>query len=221
MALQRPTPPADDDYPYYEETVTESTWHFRVINYLSCALDERYQDRDDVFVCGNHFIYWEEGDRDKKQAPDIFVCFGAVDADRKSYKVWEAGPPPQVVFEITSESSRITDQGNKRAVYEMLGVEEYYLFDPLAEYIPRRLRAFRREQDLLLPVASSPIYSPRLELEVRVADTQLRLFDPQAQRTLGSYREAEEARRQAEKQLAEERRRVEQLEARLRELEGR
>lgn len=116
----------------------------------------------------------------------------------------------------------------------MLGVEEYYLFDPLAEYIPRRLRAFRREQDLLLPVATPVIHSPRLGLELRVEEAQLRLFDPQSQRILGSCREeaearreaeqarreAEQTRREAEQALTEERHRVAELEARLRELEG-
>ena len=222
MALERPTLPED---PYYEETVTESSLHFRVLNYLYCALDERYRERTDVFVVGNHFVYWVDGDQDQRQAPDIFVCFGAEDVDRKSYRVGVSGPAPQVVIEVTSESSRLTDQGTKRGAYEIMGVEEYYLFDPLGEYITGKLRGFRREQDILLPVVGADLYSPRLDLDLKVEGQLLRLYDHASGRPLGSYREerarAEQERARADQEKAradQEKTRADQLAQRLREL---
>jgi hypothetical protein len=50
-----------DDYPYYEETVTESSWHYKAIEYLHSALGNRYADRQDVFVGANNFRWWPIG----------------------------------------------------------------------------------------------------------------------------------------------------------------
>lgn len=118
----------DDLYPYYEESVTESCPHLKAGHYLYGALPSRYADRPDVFVGSNHFVYWEEGKKDVKQSPDLFVCFGARNIDRLSYKVWE-DVVPQVIIELTSNSTRYTDLGEKKGVYGVRGVEEYYLFD--------------------------------------------------------------------------------------------
>jgi Uma2 family endonuclease len=172
----RPEPIAID-YPYYEETVTESTWHAEAGQYLASALSCRYQARADVFVGSDNFVYWEEGNPDEKLAPDVYVCFGARRRGRRSYKTWEDhGVAPQVVIEISSRSSRHTDLGNKKAIYEEIGVEEYYVFDPLREYIPQGLRAFRRKgatfEEIVFPdkTVDPRVYSPRLELEGLLAD---------------------------------------------------
>ena len=84
------------------------------------------------------------------------------------------------VFEVTSRSSRLTDLGTKRATYEMLGVEEYYAFDPLKEYIAPGLTAFRLEGEDYKDITpnfskktSTPIrvYSPRLDLQAPAGET--------------------------------------------------
>ena len=188
-----------DDYPYYEETVTESSWHYKAIEYLHSALNYRYADRQDVFVGANNFVYWEKGKKGRRQAPDVYICFGARNIDRRSYKMWEEGDiPPQVVFEITSDSSRFTDKGNKKAVYEALGVEEYYLFDPLHEYIPGGLQAFFNKRGTLQPVTGKRVHSPRLELDLRAEGRLLRLFLPGSSQRILTYGEAEAARQEAE-----------------------
>jgi Uma2 family endonuclease len=206
-------PDADaDDYPYYEETVTESSWHYKAIEYLHSALGNRYADRQDVFVGANNFIYWEKGKKSRKQAPDVYVCFGARNIDRRSFKTWEEGGlAPQVVFEITSDSSRFTDQGTKKAVYEALGIEEYYLFDPLREYIPKGLLAFFNKRGSLQPVTGKRIFSPRLKLDLRAEGRLLRLFQPGSSQRILTYSEAEAARQAAEA-------RVERLQADIAEL---
>ncbi|MBX3170953.1 MAG: Uma2 family endonuclease [Candidatus Eremiobacteraeota bacterium] len=109
-------------YPYYEETVTETTWHYRAAQYLQAVLEFRYRERGDVFVGGNV---------EEKQSPDVYVCFGARNIDRSSYKTWEEGGiVPQVVFEISSRSSRVHDLGTKKATNEMLGRPKSWPSDP-------------------------------------------------------------------------------------------
>ena len=223
---------ADELYPYYEESVTESTLHLKAAHYLYGVLSLRYADRSDVFVGSNHFVYWEEGKKEVKQSPDLFVCFGARNMDRLSYKVWE-DVVPQVIIELTSQSTKFIDLGEKKGVYEVRGVEEYYLFDPRREYIPERLLAFRNGPNgfTKMPVHKR-IYSPRLDLDLRVEKKFLRLLLPGSSRRLRTLAEAEAAAREAEaaareaeagKREAEERalraeRELEELKRRFKEL---
>jgi Uma2 family endonuclease len=54
---------------------------------------------------------------------------------------------PDLVIEILSPSTRRRDLGEKRARYELLGVLEYWAFDPG----PATAQVFRREGDRFLP----------------------------------------------------------------------
>lgn len=226
----------DDDYPYYEDTVTESDWHRIAIRYLELSLQRHFEGVPDVYVSSNMFVYYEKGKRDKKVSPDVFICFGVTTQQRKSYKVWENnGVAPFAAFEVTSESSRVSDQGSKRARYAQMGVQEYYLFDPLGEYLAGKFRAYRREGDELLPVVSGPRFtSPGLGMAFEVEDKLLRAYDgrtgqpyattweiEQARHDAEQARhDAEQARHDAEQRLNEERRRVAELEEELRRLRG-
>lgn len=51
------------------------------------------------------------------------------------------------MLEITSKSTRLHDQGNKKALCLRLGVDEYVLFDPEVDYLDARLKGYRREGD--------------------------------------------------------------------------
>jgi hypothetical protein len=75
---------------------------------------------------------------------------------RDTWKVWEEdGKVPAFILEVTSRSTRITDLGAKRGLYEQLGVREYAMFDPLGEYLRPRLRLWRLEGDGYVEVAGS------------------------------------------------------------------
>lgn len=198
----------DDFYPYYEESVSESDAHRLARAYIDAALRGYFQDRLDVYVSSDMFVYYQKGDREKKKvSPDVFVCFGASKRLRKSYRTWE-DVVPQVVFEITSESTRLVDLGDKRAKYTDMGVEEYYLFDPFGEWIPKQLRAYRREGDELMPLLTGDsVLSPRLGLRIQVEGTLLRLIDPETGQPLPTEQElgiqAKKAKAEAESAMAQ------------------
>ncbi|MBI4769257.1 MAG: Uma2 family endonuclease, partial [Chloroflexi bacterium] len=144
---------------------------------------------------------------------------------RRIYKVWEEGKAPDVVFELTSESTRHKDTREKRLLYEELGVREYFLFDPLRESLKPPLQGFRLEQGYYVPLTPTrlpdgewQLESELLGLTLRSAGSALRLADPgQILRTHG---EEAEARRQAESLAGAEVQARRQAEARLAEAEA-
>src|SRR5262245_54477245 len=113
----------------------ETDVHIDALIYLREALKDYFRDTPQVYVAGNTLLYYEESNPAACVAPDIFVVQGVIKRDRRVYKLWEEGQAPAVVFEITSRSTRLEDLGTKRALYAMLGVPEYFLYDPLGEYL--------------------------------------------------------------------------------------
>ena len=126
-ATQKPIHyPESDGKPMGETDV-----HIDALIYLREALKDYFRDESQVYVAGNMFLYYEEGNPAACLAPDVFVVQGVAKGERRTYKLWEESQPPTVVFEITSRGTQLEDLGTKRAVYAMLGVREYFLYDPL------------------------------------------------------------------------------------------
>ncbi len=123
---------------YYPESdgkpIAETDTHINLLTYLREALLDYFRDDPNVYVAGNLFVYYEKGDPDGVVAPDVFVAKGVQKHDRRIYQVWKEGKGPDVVVELTSRGTRQKDLGPKKGTYEMLGVQEYFIFDPLVEY---------------------------------------------------------------------------------------
>src|SRR5262249_10344524 len=133
---------------------------FRLID----VLRRRYATRDDVYISGNMMMYYVEGNSHLSFSSDVFVTFGIPKQTRRRvYKTWEDGPPT-IAFELTSLASRRIDLRDKRDLYQMLGVQEYVVFDPLEEYLDPRLQGFRLVDGIYLPM-------PRIEQEALVSST--------------------------------------------------
>jgi len=134
----------DIDYPESDgRPLGETDLHRDEIVDLIYALKERYRDVPDVYVAGNLFLYYTRGDRRAVVCPDVFLVKGVAKGPRRTYKLWEEGKAPSFVIEVTSESTQEEDLVEKKAKYLRLGVEEYFLFDPLDEYLSPRLQGFR------------------------------------------------------------------------------
>jgi Uma2 family endonuclease len=186
----------------------ETEFHVRVILHLFAALDHYFRDRPDVYVGADLLLYYEEGDPTKVIVPDVFVSLGATRGRRRIFKLWEEKAGPTVVIEVTSKSSRIEDLGAKKVLYEQLGVREYYLFDPLDEYLMPRLRGFHRSADDLAPVAplaGDAYQSPALGLDLVPTDELLRLRDRETGALLPTLEEEmRRAEREARRAVAAE-----------------
>ncbi len=170
---------------HYPETdgkpMAETDVHIDVLIYLREALRDHLRDDPRVYVAGNMLSYYEEGNPAACVAPNVFVVQGVPKAERRTYRLWEEGQPPTVVLEITSWGTRLEDLGTKRALYAMFGVREYFLYDPLGEYLQPPLQGYRLQQgeyQRIPPGSEGELASQELGLELRVEEGLLRLVNP-------------------------------------------
>ena len=228
--MSRPVfPPAAVDYPSSDgKPVAESDFQFTPLRYAVDALRAHFQNRADVYVAGNMFLYYEEGNPRAAVAPDVFAVVGAPNHDRWSYKLWEEPKAPDFVLEITSRSTRYEDQGPKREVYASLGVGEYWQYDPTGDYLEPPLQGFRlsgRGYEPFPAVAllhgGVTMYSEALGLDLRIEWEAFRFHDPATARNLLDYQEAEQARQGLQARLDEEAAACRDAETRVAELEAR
>jgi Uma2 family endonuclease len=189
----------------------ETGIHVNQILALYGALRLFFRFRVDVYAGANMFIYYEPTDPRQNFCPDVFAAFGVASGERRTWKAWEEGKIPDVMIEITSKSTRREDTREKRALYEDLGVREYFLFDPLHEYLKPRLQGYRSVDGRFELLNGDPLYSEVLGLELRVKDDdRLHFFDPERGRwllineELSDYADEVAARAEAERARAEE-----------------
>lgn len=194
--LPRPPKAGHDIYPDSDgRPVGETPAHFLNAADLREILDARFSDDPQVFVAANIFVYYEQGNRWKHFSPDLLFVRG-VDKHkpRRKYLLWEEGKGPDLVIELTSESTREEDLDKKWLYREKLGVQEYVLFDPFAEYLNPRLQGFllQRGDDVPMPVASGRLVSQVLDLHLEPDGQELRLYDPATAQWLRNSREERE-----------------------------
>jgi hypothetical protein len=163
------------------------------------------------FIAADMFWYWEEGHPESRVAPDVMVVKGARREHRRSFFTWrEGGAVPCIVFEMASEHTWREDLGTKRRLYERLGVREYILFDPEAEYLRPSLQGFRLvdgRYESIEPDAEDRLRSQELGYLMAADGLLLRLFDGTTGARLLNGRERAEA---AEFQAEQERLQAEQ-----------
>lgn len=175
-----------------------------MINLLH-ALETRYSGERDVYVSGNLFIYYAEGNPGARVAPDAFVVFGVPKGKRRSYRVWEEGRVPVLAFEIASQERWQDLLNKKKELYERLGIGEYVVFDPDGELIQPRLQSFRLEKGRyrqIPPEADGSLVSQATGLRILAEGENLRLIDVSSGERYLWADEEREALRAAKEELA-------------------
>lgn len=159
--------------------IPESDIHFTLIANLVLILRTFFQTRENVNVFGDLMFYYKEGDPRKFVAPDIMICFGIDKNPRRVYKLWEEKVVPAVIIELASESTWFKDVSTKIALYQKLGVKEYFIFDPEYAHLPAPLIGYRLEGDeyIEIEMENKRIFSESLELFFVDTGKTLRLFD--------------------------------------------
>ena len=230
------------------EPMGESFLHIDVATDARTVLLVHHADRADACVGGNNFVYYEEGNPRAVVVPDVFVVFGVPKrTDRRVFKVWEeGGRVPDFVLEVTSRKTRRNDEGQKKDLYERLGVAEYWQFDPTGDYLDPILKgralADGRYRELGLERRDGGLcrLSEVLGLDLRLEAGRLRFFDPkrgeylltpeEQQQVNREQRQINQEQRQAlderdqaleerDRTVDQQRRALEAAEARIRELE--
>lgn len=176
------------DYPESDgKPMAETPVHMLVMWNTIQTLIDWFADDPKVYVWGNMMLYYVKGDIKKTVAPDVFVVKG-VDKhkERRVFKTWEE-KSPKLVIEATSRKTRKADLGSKKDLYQNeLKVPEYFLFDPLGEYIKSKLRGFRLEggQYEEIETVDGRLPSKVLGLHLEAVGKELRLWDPKTQKYL-------------------------------------
>lgn len=196
------------EYPESDgQPMAETSLHIDTLIYLLVVLRDLFRDAANVFVGGNMMLYYVEGDPRQSVAPDIFVVKDVPNHPRRVYKVWEEGQVPTVIFEVTSRSTRMDDLGIKRGLYAMLGVQEYFLYDPLGEYLAPPLQGFGLgdgEYTRIEPNPHGHLESKELGVELGIINQELRVIDSVTKNIWQTPLESLETTREAELRAKQE-----------------
>ena len=198
------------------EPLAETEVHILAIIDFIATLRFHYRSRRDIYVIGNMFLYYEEGNPQARKAPDLMVVKGVATSEpRRVFKVWEEKAVPCVIIEFTSKSTCDDDQGDKKAVYARLGVREYFLFDPLHEYLDQPFEGYRligREYVPMEAASAGGIVSEELGLRLLPEGGLLRLYDLKKGARLLAPQEWYDVARKAQEQARQELERAEKAE---------
>jgi putative restriction endonuclease len=146
-----PTPPSPAARPsvFLSYSHADERWKKRLLIHLNIAAAEGLLDVWEVRRCpgGTHLTRNTSG----------------ATTDRGSF--W-------TVIEVTSRDTRSDDLGRKKDCYVRLGVEEYFLHDPLREYLKPALQGFRLvagRYEPIAPAADGSLASHVTGLTLRVS----------------------------------------------------
>ena len=223
-------PPSIDELVTDDGVPMESERHRAQMNLLIESLNLAWVHRRDFYCGGNMFLYYSalQAKKNDFRGPDVFVVLDTERRERKAWVMWEEdGKHPDVIIELTSESTAAVDRGEKKRIYaRVVNVPEYFIYDPLTGALEGyQLDIQRREYDLVAPGANGRYASHRLGLELgiwhgRHADCDgpwLRWYTPDG-KLLSTPREAHA---EAEARRAEAEARRTEAEARRAEAEAR
>lgn len=170
------------EYPSSDgEPMAETEVHILAILQLLSALRLFFRNQD-IYVVGNIFLYYREGNSTARKAPDVMVVKNVGKHERRSFKAWEEKAMPAVIFEITSKETMGVDTVSKPSLYAALGIREYFLFDPLHEYLEQQLMGYRLVDGEYIFISANEdgeIFSTELQAVLRPEGKFLRVVDPQ------------------------------------------
>jgi Uma2 family endonuclease len=187
------------EYPSSDgKPMAETDLHRDEMVYVIEGLRLHFRDEPDVYVSGNILLYYVKGDPTSSVSPDGLVARGLSHAKerRDIYKVWEEGRPPGWVIEVTSRKTRREDLRRKKDLYESLGIEEYFLYDPREEYLDPPLQGYRLLGDRYQPVSPEPngfLFSRVLNMFLTSDQAGLRLIDAETGEVVLTREEEREA----------------------------
>jgi Uma2 family endonuclease len=173
------TVPLEIDYPESDgkpmgETELHRNWTIRILE----ILQQRYRGQS-VYVASDLLLYFEEGSPTKFVVPDCFVVRNCATHLRRTFQTWKEGRVPDVVIEVTSRSTSRTDMVDKPIIYEMMGVQEYFLYDPTSDYLQSSLQGYRLIEGQFREITpiNGQLRCLTLGVDLSVHDQDLQIID--------------------------------------------
>ena len=161
--------------------MAETDWHRDLMLQLIVTLQHFFRDRPNTYVSGNLLVFYRPDDKRRHVSPDVFVVHGVPNGQRPNYLIWEEGKAPEMVIELTSKTTRREDLHAKMALYrDELKVKEYFLFDPLEDYLKPSMQGYRLASGEYRPIRlkDGRLPSRILGLHLERSGTDLRLWNP-------------------------------------------
>jgi Uma2 family endonuclease len=171
-----------------EEALLGTTSHQGAIVILDTGVNYHKRRNKLPWLIGNQLklIIPRRGGGVYQPSPDILIHPTLGDAQLSSLSIVEHGPPA-LVIEVTSPAtarSHDLDTISHRAkpqAYEECGIPEYLVFDPLGEFIPDQIRAWRIGQeggyDSWLPDPTTGRWHSALGISFAPQGIRLRVYD--------------------------------------------
>jgi Uma2 family endonuclease len=198
-----------DMHPTEEDLMGETEDHSTLVYYLRGVLTLLFAGhRCSVYY--NLNFYYTANRKEYPLAPDIAVIRGVKVGRVRSCRIGKTGPAPHMVLEIASQETWDKDLDEKPSKYAMMGVEEYFAYDPNEPTLlrdGRRLfgwrldRATRSMRELPLD-PQGRLWSRHLESFLVPDGACLRLYDSTGQLRL-TQAEAQALQAETEKQRAD------------------
>jgi Uma2 family endonuclease len=222
-------PPGQNELPYDDGEPMETPFHDAQDALLKDTLLDAWSTRRDVFVAGNMFVYFSELQvrSNDFRGPDVIVVLDVDGAkERKSWVAWEEGGRlPDVVIEVTSESTAHIDRGEKMLIYSQIWrTSNYFIFDPDTQVLEGYcLDATGRRYTPIAPDARGDLEVRALGLKLGLRPASYRRYERLFVRWLtkdGTPLPTAQERAESERaRAAAERARADELEAQLRALQ--
>ena len=215
-----------DAHPTEEDLMGETWRHDTLIDYLKAVLRWLFRGQACVIYSNLNF-YHTLNEMEYPVAPDLAVIKGVENPDVRSWTVGETGPGPLVVIEVLSEETWKKDLQEKPGKYALMGVQEYFVYDPNEPAIRRgkpppllgwRLDPEQREMVSMVADPAGRLWSEQLESWLVPNGALLRLFDRTNRLRLAEAEAEAEGRRAEAKRAEAEARRAEALAEKLRTL---
>ena len=150
-AIAQVRPLTEFDLPEADGMPLDTAEQRLLIELLTEPLDHYWQERDDVFITGNQFLYFSLDQVFHRDflGPDVLIATGVPRRIRRSWVTWQEGKPPDVAIEILSGSTARRDRTVKKRLYQdAVRIPEYYWIDPDTG----ETAGFRLEADEYTPV---------------------------------------------------------------------
>jgi Uma2 family endonuclease len=198
-----------DSHPTVEDLMGETSFHADLVHYLMEVLRWLFLGQQ-CAIYENLNFYQTLNPKEYPVAPDIAVIKGVEHRHLRSWTVGKTGPAPHVVFEIASKETWHNDLKEKPLKYALMGVEEYFLYDPEIpphmKHMGRRLLGWRlnkakRAMEEMLPDQDGRLWSQRLESFLVPDGVYLRLYEGNNQRRPTEAEAREQKARMLEEKL--------------------